>query len=116
MMKQDDTGDNPRIGDSFGRLGVRPLTRTTGTTFDITVDVAGKVHPGTEGMSTFDTPNQPDPKHRDWVIETDDLPSELAFVSSPDTPGRFHIVPRRTMSLAEYQNVLAATQDLWEQV
>ena len=116
MMKVDDTGSKPRIGDTFGRLGVRPSTRTTGTVFDIPVDPTGVVHPGPDGLSTFDSANRPDPKLVDWVIETADLPPDLAVVPSATTEGRYHIVPRRPMTLAEYQQLLAATQDDWEPV
>ena len=98
------------MGDSFGTLGVRPSTRTTGRTSDITVDAAGMVHHGTEGMSTFDTPNQPDSRHVDWVIESDAIGGDLSVVASPATPGRFHIVPARSMTLAEYQYRLAETR------
>ncbi|HVK17519.1 MAG TPA: hypothetical protein VM533_11275 [Fimbriiglobus sp.] len=106
----------PRVGDSFGTLGVRPSTRTTGRTSDITVDATGMVHRGTEGMSTFDTPNQLDSRHVDWVIESDAIGGDLSVEASPTTPGRYHIVPARSMTLAEYQYLLAETRDLWERV
>jgi hypothetical protein len=104
----------PRVGDSYGTLGIRPSTRTTGRTSDITVDAAGMVHPGTEGMSTFDTPNRPDSRHVDWAIESDAIGGNLAVVASPTTPGRYHVVPARSMTLAEYQHWLAETRDLWD--
>ena len=115
MMKLATNG-KPRVGDSFGTLGVRPSTRTTGKSSDITVDGAGMVHPGTEGMSTFATPNEPDSKHVDWWIESDDIGGDVLVVPSPATPGRYHIAPARSMTLAEYQYRLAETRDLWHRV
>jgi len=97
-------------------LGVRPSTKTTCTSHDIAVDVAGLVHHDVDGMSTFSTPNMPDSKHVDWWIESDAIGGNLDVVSSPATPGRFHVVPARLMTLAEYQYWLAETRDLWERV
>lgn len=116
LMKSDASGTTPRTGDTYGTLGVRPSTRTTGRTFDIEVDTVGAVAPGPDGLSTFDTPNRPDARHADWVIESDALPPELAVVPSRHTAGRYHIAPARTMTLAEFQATLASTGPLWERV
>jgi hypothetical protein len=115
MMKSDTDG-KPKVGDSFGTLGVRPSTRTTGSVSDITVDAGGMVHHGTEGMSTFDSPIAPDSRHADWVIEADKIGGDLVVAASPTTPGRYHVVPARSMTLTEYQAFLAATRDLWQRV
>ena len=115
MMKIAADG-KPKVGDSFGTLGVRPSTRTTCQNPDITVDSARMVHSGTEGMSTFDTRNAPDSKHVDWWIESDSIGGNLAVVPSPTTPGRYHIVPARSMTIDEYQDWLAETRDQWERV
>jgi hypothetical protein len=115
MMKVSSDG-KPKVGDTFGTLGVRPSTRTTGRTSDITVDNAGMVHQGNEGMSTFDKPNAPDLRHADWVIDSADIGGGLMIVPSPTTAGRFHIVPARSMSLVEYQTFLAATRNQWQRV
>lgn len=58
----------------------------------------------------------PDRKHAVWEIETDDIGADLTVVESPDTPGRYHLTPTREMSLAAYQDALAETQGLWQQV
>ena len=115
LMKSDGgTPPLPVIGDRFGQLGVRPNDGRP--VFDIEADAAGLVHPGTDGMSTFDAPNPPKPKLLDWVIESDDLGGGLRVIPSPDTAGRFHIAPARSMTLAEYQYLLGETRDLWEPV
>ena len=80
------------------------------------MDTVGAVAPGPDGLSTFDTPNRPDARHADWVIESDALPPELAVVPSRHTAGRYHIAPARTMTLAEFQATLASTGPLWERV
>jgi hypothetical protein len=67
-------------------------------------------------MSTFDRPNAPDSRHADWVIDSKDIGGDLMIVPSPTTPGRFHVVPARSMSLVEYQTSLAATRDHWQRV
>jgi hypothetical protein len=115
LMKVD-VGDVPKIGTSFGMLGVRPPGRPGAVTKDIDVDENGNVHPGTDGMSTWNQPLTPDRKHALWEIESETLGSDLAIVESPKTPGRFHIVPAREMSLDEYQDTLASTQYLWQRV
>jgi hypothetical protein len=74
------------------------------------------VHYSDEGMSTFDTPNRPMPNFPDWVIESDDIGADLKVVPSPTTRGRYHVVPARSMTLAEYQYRLGETRDLWEQI
>ncbi len=109
-------GGRPEVGDSFGRLGVRPSTKLNCKTTDITVDATGMVGFGTDGMSTFDHPNAPDSRHVDWVIESDRIEGHLCVVPSPTTAGRYHIVPARSMTLVEYQFWLAETRDFWEQV
>ena len=115
LMKPDGgTPPRPLRGDRFGELGARPPGR--GTTVDVPVDTAGMVHPGDEGLSTFDRPNRPKRNYQDWVIESDLIGGGLAVVASPDTPGRYHIVPARPMPFAEYQYLLGETQDVWEPV
>lgn len=118
LMKVDADG-RPRIGTSFGTLGVRPPGRGTGLVADIEVDANGNVHPGFDGMSTFDRPLAPDRRHALWFIEIadeNDLGPDLCVVSSPHTAGRFHMTPCRVMSLSDYQAPLAATRELWVRV
>jgi hypothetical protein len=67
-------------------------------------------------MSTFDTPNAPDSRHVDWVIESEDIGDNLSVVDSPTAPGRYHIVPARSMTVNEYQYWLTETRDLWARV
>jgi hypothetical protein len=52
----------------------------------------------------------------DWVIESDEIGENLKIVPIPKTQGRYHIVPARSMTLAEYQYWLAETRELWERV
>ena len=115
LMKVAD-GDVPKIGTSIGTLGVRPPGRPGGLVADIDVDANGKVQPGPDGLSTWDQPLTPDRKHAVWEIESDNIGADLAIVQAPTTPGRFHLVPAREMTLDEYQAALAATQRLWRRV
>lgn len=116
LMKVHLVDNKPRVGTSFGMLGVRPPGRGVGLVADIPVDSNGNVQAGTDGLSTFDTEPQPIDKHAVWVIESDEIGGDLAVVKCTDTPGRWHVAPGREMPLSEYQNLLADTRDLWERV
>lgn len=116
LMKVDPLDGKPRVGTSFGMLGVRPPGRGVGLLSDIDVDANGNVQPGTQGLSTFDTQLPPDKKHAVWAIESEEIVGSLTVVESSDTPGRWHITPGREMPLSEYQDLLADTRDLWELV
>jgi hypothetical protein len=114
MMKSDN--GLPKIGSSYGHLGVRVPGRGTSRTFDISPDASGIVQTGTDGLSTFDSPAgfRNDPKFEIFSIESEELLSDLVVVPSVDTLGRFHLVPARSMTVDQYQEALAGTQDLWQ--
>ena len=115
LMKVD-VGDVPKIGTSFGMLGVRPPGRPGGLVADIEVDENGHVQPGTDGLSTWNRPFKADRKHAVWEIDSGAFGPDLKVVASSDSFGRFHIVPSREMSLDEYQAALTATQFHWRRV
>jgi hypothetical protein len=115
-MKVNRLDGKPRVGTSYGTLGVRPPGRGVGLVADIQVDANGNVQPGTDGLSTFDTQLPPDKTHAVWVIDSEEISASLTVIESLDTPGRWHITPGREMPLSEYQDLLADTRDLWEQV
>ncbi|HVL12718.1 MAG TPA: hypothetical protein VM529_09140 [Gemmata sp.] len=104
----------PLVGIRFAMLGVRPRNPTT--TFDVDA-VAGTdlVLPG-EGLSTSPDPNSRQPRRGESVfeIETDELSPDLA--PNPDKPGHVLLEPSRSMTLDDFQQALADTRDLWQQV
>jgi hypothetical protein len=73
------------------------------------------VRPG-EGLSTSPYANARQPRRGQAVfeIETDDLGPELH--PEEDHPGHVILEPAQPMTLAEYQQALVDTRDLWQRV
>jgi hypothetical protein len=113
----------PKIGNSARLLGVRipPDPKP-----DITPDAKGNVHPPTtkvsQGMSTAPSPDLLPPFRKPaafggtvtsanfklWLIEASDLGPDLEILQDSST--HIAVGPARTMTLAEFQPALAATQ------
>lgn len=117
-MKADASG-RPAIGPSARTLGVRP---------GIDVPAVGPndaISPGQEGLSV--TPDDPmqlplirrpsnfGGRGRDpvWMIDETDLGTDLVYRTDPNRAAHGFIEPSRTMTLDDYQQVLAATQSRW---
>jgi hypothetical protein len=128
LMKSD--GDRPSIGTASMMLGVRPDDR------DIPVLPDGTVAPGTGGLSVYaalrDLPARMIPRRLRGLIPkatgSDKLcvwamgegpfapggiAPKLTLRVDPNDPRHGFIEPEVIMTLAEYQEVLAATQDQW---
>lgn len=109
----------PVIGTRGSTLGVRPTdpaNTNPSAVFDVAaVNDTDLVHPG-EGLSTSPDPNSRQPRRGQAVfeIETDDLGPNLA--PHHDKPGHCLLEPSRAMTLAQYQQALADTRDLWQRV
>jgi hypothetical protein len=100
-------------------LGVRPE-------IDIQVDDDGFVEPESGGMSvTPDTPDGLPParrprefggigKHPAWFLDADELPDSLVYREERETHG--FIEPSVRMELTDYQEAIAETRELWEEV
>jgi hypothetical protein len=124
-------GDKPKTGPTKKTLGVKGGNDRFD---DIAPDANGNVHPGTGGMSV--APNWRNlPEHRipkrlrhlyPRASGSDDYAcwrmGTGAFESGPiaeklnlavDKPKHGMLQPAGVMTLAEFQAVLAATQDLW---
>jgi hypothetical protein len=124
-------GDKPKIGPTKKTLGVKAGNDPHD---DIAPDANGNVWPGTGGMSVV--PNWRDlPAHRiperlqricpkargkndygcwrmgDGPFENGDVAPQLVLVV--DKPSHGTIQPAVSMPLADYEAVLAATQDQW---
>lgn len=109
----------PLVGASGSMLGVRPTDPNSANPHAVS-DVAAivdtdLVHPG-EGLSTSPSPNSRQPRRNQAIfeIETDDLGPELK--PNYDKPDHCLLEPAQSMSLSEYQQALADTRDLWQQV
>ncbi|WP_320687914.1 Tse2 family ADP-ribosyltransferase toxin [Gemmata algarum] len=109
----------PEVGTSGSMLGVRP-TDPSNTNPKSVSDVRAEVgtdvvNPG-EGLSTSPDPNSRQPRRHQAIfeIETDDLGPDLK--PNHDKPGHCLLEPAQPMTLVEYQQALAATRDLWQQV
>jgi hypothetical protein len=116
-----DIDGKPQIGQSARKLGVRALDQAPNNDVDAAV-AADVVTPG-KGMSV--APNAPanliplrrpivlggrgkDPA---WEIDTDDLGPDLRFTQ--DSPTHGLIEPAHPMTLAEFEQALAATRAMW---
>jgi len=109
----------PVVGTRRNMLGVRPTDPNNTDPkrlFDVNaVNDTDTVAPG-RGLSTsiIPTPQRVQPGEALFVVETTDLPAELG--SNPDRPPHCLLEPTRPLTLAEYQQVLASTRDLWQRV
>lgn len=105
----------PQVGTSGSMLGVRPTDPNNAVPDVTAVSDADTVHPG-EGLSTSPDPNARQPRRNQAVfeIESDELGADLK--PNHDKPNHCLIEPARPMTLAEYQQALADTRDLWQQV
>lgn len=112
---REDTNGGPMVGPTARTLGVRPGD-------DIPV-IAGRVKPGTGGMSVaLDDPANL-PNHRRpprfggtgkdpvWEITIDRLGVDLIFGQGRPTHGLFE--PAREMSIDEFQRALAVLAPMW---
>jgi hypothetical protein len=117
-MKDDGEG-MPACGPTARTLGVR-LTR------DIKISEDQMVGPGTGGMSVAPDSPQNLERHRRpaehggygpdpvWEIDSDDLPSTLAYRPDPRNVSRHGFVePIEEMSLNAYQEALATSRGFW---
>ncbi|MDQ4071014.1 MAG: sugar-binding protein [Actinomycetota bacterium] len=111
----------PEVGPTARTLGARPGV-------DIPVDAAGRVKPGTGGMSV--SPGSPHnlPSHRRpaelggtgkdpvWCTGTCTLPEGLTYRPDPKNPsGHGFVEPSRPMTFNEYQQLLESTRKLWRE-
>ena len=106
----------PEVANTARSLGVRVPA-------DISVDSAGMVRPGTEGMSVAPTARDLVPHRRPrelpggtgkdpvWEIDVNRLGPSLRYV--PDSPRHGTIQPARSMTLETYRQALANTRSLW---
>lgn len=118
VMKVDADG-KPQVGTRSYMLGVRPTDPANTDPrrrFDVdAVTGSDTVLPG-KGLSTSLDPAtlRSRPGEALFVIESDDLGGGLR--ENPDNPPHCLIEPGRPMSLADFQQALADTHDLWQQV
>lgn len=111
--------DKPVVGTRRNMLGVRPADPNNTDPkrlFDVGAATdSDTVSPG-EGLSTsiVPTPQRVQTGEALFAVETDDLPAELA--PNPDRPPHCLLESTRPMTLAEYQQALAGTRDLWQRV
>lgn len=118
VMKVDADG-KPMTGAKRNMLGVRPTDPANtdrNRVFDVpAVASTDPVGPG-KGLSTAPDPSGIKPRVGEalFVIESDDLPPDLQ--PNQDKPNHCLIQPSQTMMLGEYQQALAETRDLWQQV
>jgi hypothetical protein len=117
-MKDDGEGQ-PLCGPTGRTLGVRPEG-------DIVIREDGTVQPETGGMSVaIDDPRNL-PEHRRppeyggwgpdpaWQIDEDDLPEGLVMRRDPEDPSRHGFVePMETMTVDDYQEMLATSRSAW---
>jgi len=109
----------PLVGTRRNMLGVRPTDPNNNDPkrrFDVAAaNDDDAVSPG-EGLSTSLNPGRMriGADEALFEIETDDLGPEL--VPNPDHPPHCLIEPSTTTTLGEYQQALADTRDLWQQV
>ena len=111
----------PDVGDTFGKLGVRPTRPGAGGDVPA-ANPSDLVRPGEGGMSVAaDSPNNlpahmrpPKARHPVWEIDDADLGAGL--VAAAAGPPHYHIEPDREMTLAELQSLFAATRSRWARV
>lgn len=112
-----DPNGKPLVGGGRNALGVRPLDPNNPRKMhDVqAANSTDLVQPG-EGLSAYDDPSQIPAvvQGEMWVIETDQLPQELVTYQRGNNPCHFHIETTNPVELAEFQELLAKTQDLWE--
>lgn len=119
-----DADGRPQVGPSARKLGVRGLE--AGRNADVPVaDPTDVVTPGSGGMSVapHSATNLPPLRRpatlggsgRDpvWVLETDDLETDLRFRQDSGTHGL--IEPATDMTRDEYEAALARTREKWVQ-
>ncbi|WP_149108670.1 Tse2 family ADP-ribosyltransferase toxin [Limnoglobus roseus] len=112
-MKVDPDG-KPLVGTRGYMLGVRPQGHTGRPDVNAAVD-SDLVKPG-EGLSTSLLPEKLKIGKNEamFAIETDALGPALE--AAPDRSPHYLIQPRQDVTLAEFQQSLADTRDLWEPV
>lgn len=112
-MKVDADG-KPQVGTRGYMLGVRPQGQTGRPDVNAAADT-DVVKPG-EGLSTSLLPEKLKVGKNEamFAIETDALGSVLEAV--PDRSPHYLIQPQQDVTLAEFQQSLADTRDLWERV
>jgi hypothetical protein len=109
----------PVVGTRRNMLGVRPTDPANTNpqrVFDVDAENdTDSVAPG-QGLSTsiVPTPQRVQTGEALFVVETTELPAELA--PNPDRPPHCLLEPTRPLTLAEYQQALADTRDLWQRV
>lgn len=112
------TDGKPLTGGGSSALGVRPFdpNKPKNQRCDVKAVNPTDVVPPKEGMSCFDDPTEiPAAVSGEmFVIETDDLPTELSVHQRGKNPQHFHIEPTNSVELGELQQLLADTRDLWE--
>ena len=115
----------PQVGRSARKLGVRAADQAPNNDV-VAAASADTVRPG-KGMSVAPADPVNLPKNRRpaavnngtgkdpvWEIDTDDLGPGLVAVAAG--PPHHHVEPDREMTLAELQNLLAATRTRWVRV
>jgi hypothetical protein len=107
----------PVVGSDRNMLGVRPRDPARpGWRSDVRAAAAADpVGPG-EGLSVFNAADAISPHMGGqlYSIEADDLPTGLVAAQRGRNSAHYQIEPNRDMTLAEFQELLADTRDLWE--
>ena len=109
----------PEVGTSGSMLGVRPRDPNNANpkaVFDVSAaNDVDPVLPG-EGLSTSPDPTSRQPRRNQAVFEinTDDLGPNLQ--PNHDKPSHCLLEPGQVMTLADYQQALANTRDLWNRI
>ncbi len=111
----------PVTGASARSLGARP-------DWDIPIDDAGLVRPGTGGISVSPEDPRNLPTHRlppefggtgkdpIWTIGEYELGEHLSYRPDPRNPKHGLIEPTHTMTFEEYQQALHGTRNRWRRV
>jgi hypothetical protein len=119
---RDDGQGRPLVIATARGLGVRSL-------IDIDVDEDGMVEPDTGGMSVSPESYEYLPVHRRpptlggtgldpvWEIDDTEIGDGLAYREDEDEPLPHGVVePAWRMEFAQYEELLAATRDVWREV
>jgi hypothetical protein len=116
MKRDTEDPAKPMVGDGVCELGVR-VPR------DVKPSDAGYVRTKSGGMSVSLSPSSLPvvfvEAYPVWQMDADDLPASLYLaggLTGVENVGHALVKPAHKMKLAEYQQALANTQELWEEV
>ena len=118
VMRVDADG-KPKVGVRGTMLGVRP-TDPLNTSPKAVADVAAVndsalVHPG-EGLSTSPNPASRIARKGEAVYEIETADLDASLTPHHDKPDHCMLEPTQSITLAEYQKLLADTRDMWHKI